>query len=62
MCLTVDERKLTEQIQALKKERNDVMDKMCELQKRVRNNVKKINRMELKSILIVVPFCLRPSS
>lgn len=31
----MDEKKLTEQIQALKKEKNDVVEKMSELQKQV---------------------------
>lgn len=35
--IKVDERKLTEQIQALKKEKNDVLEKMSEIQKQVRN-------------------------
>lgn len=39
LCVKVDERKLTEQIQALKKEKNDVMEKMSELQKQVRNEI-----------------------
>lgn len=49
----VDEKRLTDQIQALKKEKNDALAKMSELQKQVRIN----DRLQTSMIYFIKNVC-----